>query len=568
MSLNFVGYLAKNLRIRDKLILVGVVALAATIVVALTGFWGVTNLTAGLSSNTVTASALRNHLEADMMHDALRGDVLLALLEGEAGNSDSRASIQGDLEEHVAIFSENLENNRALDLSAQVKTALQAVTPELDSYIASANSITALAFSNPVAARTEFSSFMTSFESLEGAMANVSDLIEADAQTVQQAGDETSELARNMLVAIFAGAAIILCLMLFAIIRQITRPLNGMKRAMARLADGDKEVEIPALDRGDEVGEMALAVQVFKENMIKADELSATQEKERLVREQRAQKIEQLSTEFDHSANTILGEVSDAAGTLGTTAKSMTGNAEETSRQAGVVASASDQASSNVQMVATAAEELSASISEIGRQVVESASISEEAVIEAENTNATVEGLNQAAQKIGDVVELINDIASQTNLLALNATIEAARAGEAGKGFAVVASEVKSLANQTARATEDIGNQIGSIQSATEEAVRAIQSITETISNIRQIGTAISSAVEEQNAATADISRNIQEAAGGAEQVNKNISGVNKAASDTGEEAAQVLRAADQMSQQADQLKQHVESYLGGVRAA
>jgi methyl-accepting chemotaxis protein len=258
----------------------------------------------------------------------------------------------------------------------------------------------------------------------------------------------------------------------------------------------------------------------------------------------------------------VVGVVASASSEMESAAQSMSATAEETNRQAGAVAAASEEASSNVQTVASAAEELSSSISEITRQVTQSSDVARKAVEEAAKTNATVKGLAEAAQKIGEVVNLINEIAGQTNLLALNATIEAARAGEAGKGFAVVASEVKSLANQTAKATEDIGRQISAIQSATEAAVGAIQGIGKTIEEIAKIATNIASAVEEQGAATQEIARNVQQASAGTQEVTSNISGVTKAATETGAAAGQVLTAARELATQGDTLKKEVEGFL------
>jgi methyl-accepting chemotaxis protein len=348
----------------------------------------------------------------------------------------------------------------------------------------------------------------------------------------------------------------------------ITGPIQGMTHAMDRLSHKDYTAEIPAQDHKDEVGEMAKAVAIFKQSMQKADELAAEQDREARVREARAARIEDLNHEFDAGVSGILEAVAAAATQLQSTAESMASIAEETNSQATTVAAASEQASSNVQTVASAAEELSSSISEIGRQVHQASSVSQQAANEAERTNAVVSGLAQAAQKIGEVVDLITDIADQTNLLALNATIEAARAGDAGKGFAVVANEVKSLAGQTAKATEDIGRQIGEVQTETQTAVSAIGGISEIINRINEVASAIASAVEQQDAATQEIARNVQQASQGTAEVSQTIVGVTEAAREAGSAAESVLQATGALNEQSITLKSMVEKFLADVRAA
>ena len=351
--------------------------------------------------------------------------------------------------------------------------------------------------------------------------------------------------------------------------RGISRPVVRMCAAMRALAGGDKTVEIPGVGRKDEIGQMANTVQVFKNNMIEADRLREETERNKADAEkERKTGMLRLADTFEAGIKGVVNSVASQATEMQSSAQAMTQTAEQATHQATAVAASVEEASANVQTVASSAEELSASVREIGQQVEHSSKIAGQAVIEADKTNATVEGLAKTAQRIGDVVQLIETIAGQTNLLALNATIEAARAGDAGKGFAVVASEVKSLANQTAKATEEIRAQISEIQGSTGQTVEAIRSIGTTIRQMSEIATTIASAVEEQGAATREIASNVHQAAQGTSDIATNIEGVSRAASDTGAAATQVLGAAGELSKQAETLRRDVDEFLATVRAA
>lgn len=382
----------------------------------------------------------------------------------------------------------------------------------------------------------------------------------------------TTEYEQN---SIFIAAAAIVGLVLGVVFGWIissygiVKPIRLIVGCLRDLANGDLNVKVFGTERKDEVGEISATLQVFKDNAIEVERLKQEQKaaEERATAEKR-QSMLSLADGFESSVGGIVSNVSSAATELQATALTMSSTAEETTRQAGTVATASEEAASNVQTVASAAQELASSVSEISRQVSEASSVATQAVREAERTSGSVKSLAEAAQQIGTVVQLISDIASQTNLLALNATIEAARAGEAGRGFAVVASEVKSLATQTSKATDDISAQIGTIQSATNDAVNAIQGISTIIVRISEISTAIASAVEEQGAATSEIARNVEEASRGTREVSANISSVQQAAGETGAAATQVEGAAGSLAQYGEELRKQVDQFLNTVRAA
>jgi methyl-accepting chemotaxis protein len=392
------------------------------------------------------------------------------------------------------------------------------------------------------------------------------------AHAVEAAGTSAAaEIGATGDLAIGVGSVSVLLgvVLAFFVARSIATPITAMTGAMGRLAGHDMTTEIAGRDRKDEIGAMAGAVQVFKDNMIRADRLAA--EQERLKADAAAAQkaaLHSLADDFEATVGQLVGMVSASSTEMEATAKSMSATADQTSRQSQTVAAAAEEAGVGIETVASAAEELSASIGEISRQVAQSAKVTSRAVADAQRTDTIVRALAEGAQKIGDVVSLITNIAAQTNLLALNATIEAARAGDAGKGFAVVASEVKSLAQQTGKATEEIGAQIAHMQGATREAVEAIRGITGTIEEVSAISTTIASAVEEQGAATSEIARNVQQTSQAAQQVTVNIAGVNQAASETGSAAQEVLHAASGLSQQSERLNAEVRRFVSGVRVA
>jgi methyl-accepting chemotaxis protein len=352
--------------------------------------------------------------------------------------------------------------------------------------------------------------------------------------------------------------------------RSVSRPLTAMRAAMIELASGNFAIVLPGLGRADEIGEIAQAVETFKVNAEQKarDEAEAKIKQDKVVAELRKADMHRLADAFEGAVGEIVQVVSSAATELEASASVLTATAERSQGLATMVAAASEEASTNVQSVASASEELTASVNEISRQVQESSRVANDAVEQAQKTNDRVGELSKAAARIGDVVELINTIAGQTNLLALNATIEAARAGEAGRGFAVVASEVKALAEQTAKATGEIGQQIGGIQAATQESVGAIKEIGDTIGRMSEISSTIAAAVEEQGAATQEISRNIQHAAQGTSQVSANIADVERGASETGSASTQVLSAAKSLSVESNRLRSEVGKFLESVRAA
>lgn len=520
--------------------------------------------TIGLSEDAGLQGSLRQaaHQIEAKVKDAAEPKVTISLLTMRRHEKDF-------LSRQEATYAERLEKEAATFVDALQQAAFPAdakagIGVELTKYRQAFAQLAEATLRRQESMQKLSASFRTIEPQIDGLQAAI--FKGYDAIKVQS--EATQALLARVTLGGLVGIAAISVLLAALIGRSIARPIAAMTTTMKALAAGDKTVEIPGHGRGDEVGAMAGAVQVFKTNMIEADRLAAEQQAERAAKERRNVVVEQMIQTFDRTVSGVLGGVASASTELSRTAESMAALAEETNQQATASAVAAEETSANVQTVASAAEEMAASIQEISRQVSRSNEIAAKAVLEAQQTTGSVRSLADEAARIGEVVKLIQNIASQTNLLALNATIEAARAGEAGKGFAVVASEVKALANQTAKATEEISAQIAAMQQATGSAVSAISDIARTIAEINDIATGIAAAVEEQDAATREIARNVQQAAAGTQEVLTSIQGVQDAATHTDDAAGRVLTASQHLSRQSESLAAQVEQFIRDVQAA
>lgn len=557
-----------TLKARLTAMTVGMTLLAAGIAAA--GIWSTETMRKASRETATVEEALRNHLEGDMMHDALRGDVLNAFV--TAGRFDvtdeQKAAVQQELEEHARQFRLLIAANAALPLDPAIQAALGKVQRPLEDYVRSAEKLVELALMDPSMAESGLDGFANSFGRLESAMAEVSASIEGVSASTHADAQQAAQLAHWGMIVCLGLSLVLGAAFIGYIVIAVLRPFGTLTQATVALAAGDLSVAVPGRGRADEIGHLAGALEVFRDSLAEAGRLAAAEKDGAVVRERRAQALDNLLTMFDQDAAQALRTVGAAATELDSTAQSMAGLAGEANRQAAAAARAAEDATGSVQTVASAAEEMAASIRDVAGQVSRSKQMSERAVAEVRATDAAVGGLSESARRIGEVIGLIQQIAGQTNLLALNATIEAARAGEAGKGFAVVASEVKGLASQVARATEEIAQQVASVQAATTGAVDAIRTIGTTIDGMADVSVAIAAAMEQQDASTSEISRAASLAAAATRKAAAGVTCVTGTAGRTGAAAEQVLAAARGLQEQSDALRARLEQFLAEARVA
>jgi methyl-accepting chemotaxis protein len=559
-----------RLTIARAMVLFGLVTAAGLAAVVFTGIYALSDVKVG--GPLYDRIKLGNDLVADILpppeyviESYLEATLALNNPAELASHRDRLTQLKKDYDERREFWSKS-------DLDPAIKTTLvQESHREVQRFWAAVEQafLPALAKADAIAAAKSYSEITAAYQAHRALIDEIVKKTNDDNAAIEAAATQRVGTFTILLWSISGLVFLVIGGGLFGVGLGVIRPMTRMTGVMARLAGGALEIDIPSLNRGDEVGAMARAVQIFRENAQRVQAMESAQVGLKLkAEEERKAAMNRVADGFEQVIGKIVETVSSASSEIELAAGSLTKTAEATRESTTAAASASDLSSANVQSAAAASEEMASSVTEIGRQVQQSETITQAAVRQAEQTNARISELSQSAGRIGEVVKMIAAVAEQTNLLALNATIEAARAGEAGRGFAVVASEVKALAAQTAKATEEIGTQITQMQSATQQSVLAIKEIGVTIGQISEISTAIAAAVEQQGAATQEIARNVQQAARGSTEVGGSIAAVGRGAANTGTAAAQVHGFAHSLANQGNQLKLEVGKFLTTIRAA
>jgi methyl-accepting chemotaxis protein len=532
------------------------------------GLYTSMELSARLRSTNLASEILRNHMEADMMHDALRADVLAALAAADPALGISIEDVKADVKEHAENFNKMIAANSKLATVPAIVKQLDNVAPALKIYIAAAESIVDKAALDRTAAEAALPDFMADFSALEGEMSDASDVISGVAEQEAESGAFTGAVTQWLTVATLIVGLLVVGLMLLAARRMLVKPIADLTAAMKKLADGDTSVVAPHADRRDEIGRMAAALALFRDNALARIKLEADQKVQDAERLSRAKRVEDLTSAFASELATSLSSLNASSSELMQEAGRLDTIAVRASESAGAAMGSTSGASSNVQSIAAAATELSASIEEISSRMTSSANAAMQAVAGGATADATVGELSRSAQSIGDIVAVISSVAAQTNLLALNATIEAARAGEAGRGFAVVASEVKTLANQTSRATDDISNRINEIQQISNRSVSEVRAVINLIQQMQEISSAVAAAAEEQSAATNGIAQNVNDAAVQADEAVTSVSDLNEATARTRSASGAVQASAKGVEQLTHQLRESSQRFFESLRAA
>ena len=542
-------------------------AVLAAMLVGGVGLFGMGKIDDAVETQVEVGSLLKQHMAADLGRAKLVNQVERAIRIGRMNRNEGPAVIEAVKADAQAMLA-NLAEQAPSALPADAGQELIGAHGAMKAFAGEATTLVELAFADNYKANMGLEPFLTLSKDLAQRMAAMSDKLEAVSEA--SAGEIASleETLMAAMVAVILAAVGGLLAFNILIARSVSRPVALVTQIMGRLAKGERSVDVPAMTRADEVGQMYAALSTFKESLSNADRLAEQEQAEAEIRAKRGERMEQVCHGFDQAITGLLKGFEDLMGELRQSAKTMSEAARQTETEAKAANAASQSAGSNVNSVAGATEELVASVGEIGRQTERSSEVAARAAARAGETDRQIQGLASAAQKVGDVVKLITDIANQTNLLALNATIEAARAGEAGKGFAVVASEVKNLANQTAHATEEIAQQVATIQTETKTAVTAIQGISGIVGEINQISAAIATAIEQQGSATREIARNVEGASSGTQSVSASIAHVSEAATQTGGAAKIMLDAVAKLAERSTLVQGKVSEFLREIRSA